>query len=120
VECTIDAAANTFCIEFQKFIDENLKLDQIHNASECLLYRKGSPAGTLAFEKDKCAPRHKSSKEFPMVVCCEHACRNHKLKLKAIGKAKKPCLFKGTEENCVHVNYGNLTGSWMDREITEN
>jgi hypothetical protein len=54
-----DAAADTFCIEFQKFVpEENLKLDQICIANESGSYWKGLPTRTLAFERENCAPRH--------------------------------------------------------------
>jgi hypothetical protein len=48
------------------------------------------PTRTLAFERQKCAPRHKSSKECLTVMYCGNAFGNHKLKLIVIGKAKKP------------------------------
>jgi hypothetical protein len=51
-------------------------------------YWKGLPIRTLTFEKQKCAPGHKSSKECLTVICCGNASRNHKLKLVETGKAK--------------------------------
>jgi hypothetical protein len=48
-------------------------------------YWKGLPTRTLVSEKQKCGPRHKSSKERLTVICCGNA---YKLKL-VIGKAKK-------------------------------
>jgi hypothetical protein len=41
-----------------------------------------------------------------MVKCCGNASRNHKLKL-VIGKAKIPQSVKGTEANCIPVQYYN-------------
>uniref|UniRef100_H3AHU5 HTH CENPB-type domain-containing protein n=1 Tax=Latimeria chalumnae TaxID=7897 RepID=H3AHU5_LATCH len=34
-----------------------------------------------------------------------------------VGKAKKPCLFKGTETSTLPVSYFNQKGAWMDRSI---
>jgi hypothetical protein len=74
-----DAAASAFCLEFQKFVqEENLKLNPIHSADESQLYWKGSPTRTPAFERENCALRHKSSEECLMVVCCGNASGNHK------------------------------------------
>lgn len=44
-------------------------------------YWKGFPIGTLVFERQKCAPEYKSSKEGFMVMCSGNASRNPKLKL---------------------------------------
>jgi hypothetical protein len=82
-------------------------------------YRKGLPTRTLTFERQKCAPRHKSSEERLMVMCCENTSGNHKLKLVVIGKSKKPRLLKGTKANCIPVHY-NQNGARMVREIFEN
>jgi hypothetical protein len=58
-----DVAANTFHMEFQKFVqEENLNPDQICNGNVSGLYWKGLPTRTLGFERQKCAPEHKSSK----------------------------------------------------------
>jgi hypothetical protein len=51
-------------------------------------YWKSLP--TVVFERQKCAPRHKSSKQCLMVMCCGNASRSHKLKLVVTRKAKKP------------------------------
>jgi hypothetical protein len=83
-------------------------------------YWKGLPTRTLAFERQKCAPRLKSSKECLMVMCCGNASGNHKLKMVVIGKAKTPQSFKGTKANCIPVHYYNQKGAWKDREIFEN
>jgi hypothetical protein len=45
------------------------------------------------FERQKCAPEYKSSKEHLTGVCCGNALRNHKLRLVVLGKAKKPQFF---------------------------
>jgi endonuclease III len=52
-------------------------------------YWKGLPTRTLAFVRQKCAPRHKSSKECLMDMCCGNASGSHKLKRTLIRKAKK-------------------------------
>jgi hypothetical protein len=78
---------------------------------------KGLPTRTFVFERQNCAPRHKSSKECLMVVCYRNASGNHKLKLVVIGKAKKPRLFKGTEANCIPVLHYYHNRAWMDKEI---
>jgi hypothetical protein len=86
-----DAAADMFCIEFQKFVhEENLKPDEIYNADTPELYWKRLPTRTLLSERQKRVSGHKSSKERLMVMCCGNASGNHKLKLAVIGKAKKP------------------------------
>jgi hypothetical protein len=51
-------------------------------------YWKHLWTGTLAFERPKCAPGHKSSKECLTVMCCGNASGDHKLKLVVIGEAK--------------------------------
>jgi hypothetical protein len=43
----------------------------------------------LAFERQKCTFRYKSSKECLTVMCCGNAPGNHKLKQVVTGKAKK-------------------------------
>jgi hypothetical protein len=60
-------------------------------------YWKGLPTRTVVFERQKCAPRHKSSKEHLTVMCCGNTSGNHKLKLVVIGKAKQTQSFKGTK-----------------------
>jgi hypothetical protein len=74
-------------------------------------YWKGLPTRTLAFERQKCAHRHKSSKERLVVMCSGNATRSHKLKLEVIGKAKKPKSFKDNETNCIPVHYYNQKGA---------
>jgi hypothetical protein len=75
-----DVAADMFRLEFHKFVqEENLKLDQMYNADEYGSYWKGLPTSTLAFEREKCAPGHKLSKECLTVMCCGNASGNHKL-----------------------------------------
>jgi hypothetical protein len=55
--------------EFQKLAhEENLKLDQVYNTDMSGLYWKGLPTRTLTYEIEKCATRHKSSKE-PLQSC---------------------------------------------------
>jgi hypothetical protein len=77
-----DAAANMSHTEFQKFLQEEyLKPDQMYSADESGLIWKGLPARTLVFGREKCAPRHKSSKEHLRVLSCGNTSRDHKLKL---------------------------------------
>jgi hypothetical protein len=90
-----------------------LKLDQIYNVDESGLYWKGLPTRTLEFQKEKCAPNHKSSKAHLTVICCGNACGNHKMKPVVIGKARKPQLQKGTEENCFSIHYYTQKGAWI-------
>jgi hypothetical protein len=107
-----------FHMKFQKFVqEENLKPDQIYSADQSGSYWKGLPTRTLVFERHKCAPGHKSSKERHMVMCCGNASENHKLKFIVVRQAKKPQSFKGTEANCIPVHYYNQKGAWTDREI---
>jgi hypothetical protein len=56
-------------------------------------YWKGLPTTTLAFERQKSAPRHKSSKEHVTVMCCGNVSGNHKLEV--IGKAIKTMIVQG-------------------------
>jgi hypothetical protein len=72
-----------------------LKPDQIYNTDESGLYWKGLPTRTLVFEREKCAPGHKSSEERLTVICCGNASGNHKLKLVAIGKLEKNAIVQG-------------------------
>jgi hypothetical protein len=51
-------------------------------------YWKGLLTRTLVFERQKCAPGHKSCKECIAVMCCGNASGNHKLKLVVTGKSK--------------------------------
>jgi hypothetical protein len=62
----------------------------MYKADEPGLHWKGLPTRTPAFEREKCAPRHKSFKECLMVMCCGNVSGNHRLKFVVIGKAKKP------------------------------
>jgi hypothetical protein len=52
-------------------------------------YWKDLPATTLAFERRKCVPGHKLSKERLTVMCFGNKCGNNKVKLKVIEKSKK-------------------------------
>ncbi|XP_054709228.1 jerky protein homolog-like [Uloborus diversus] len=57
-------AAENFKKEFKQFLmKENLSYEQVYNADESGLNWKCLPTRTLAFEKERQAPRHKSSKE---------------------------------------------------------
>jgi hypothetical protein len=68
------------------------------------LYWTGLPTRTPAFERQKCAHRHKSSKEHLMVMCCVNASGNHKLKRVVIGKDKKVMIIQGTKANCTFLS----------------
>jgi hypothetical protein len=54
---------------------------------------KGIPRRTLMFERQKCAPRHKSSDECLRDICCGNATGSYKLKLVLIGKIKKKSMI---------------------------
>jgi hypothetical protein len=43
---------------------------------------KGLPTRTPVFEKQKCGPGHKSSREHIMVMCSGNTSRNHKLNVR--------------------------------------
>lgn len=89
--------AKKFVAEFNNFFTaENLLPEQICNADESGLYWKCLPSKTLAFQKEKSAPGHKSSKERLTIMTCSNVTGSKKLKLVVIGKAKKPQSFKGT------------------------
>jgi hypothetical protein len=77
-------------------------------------YWKGFPTKTLAFERHKCVPGHKTSKECLMVMCCENATKNHKLKFVLIRNAKKPQSVQGTDTKCIPVHYYNQNGAWIN------
>jgi hypothetical protein len=51
-------------------------------------YQKGLPTEALAFQRQKCVPKHKLSKEYLIVMCCRNACRKHKFKLVATENPK--------------------------------
>jgi hypothetical protein len=51
-------------------------------------YWKGLPTRTLAFQRQKCAPSHKSFKEHLMTICYGNKPRNHKMKLVVTGQPK--------------------------------
>lgn len=91
-------AAEKFVAEFNNFVTaENLLPEQILNADGSGLYWKCLPSKTLAFQKEKSAPGHKSSKERLTITTCSYFTGSKKLQLVVIGKAKKPRSFKGTE-----------------------
>jgi len=56
-------AGDVFYKEFQKFIEENLQLDQIHNAHQIELHWKALPTKTLTLVNEESPPEIKSSKE---------------------------------------------------------
>ncbi|XP_064421026.1 jerky protein homolog-like [Latimeria chalumnae] len=113
-----ETSANEFRSYFQEFTErENLQPEQIYNADETGLFWKCLPTRTLAFERERSAPGHKSSKERITVMCCANATGSHKIKLCVVGKAKKPRSFKGTETSTLPVSYFNQKGAWMDRSI---
>jgi hypothetical protein len=67
--------------QLQKFmLEEKLKSDQIYSADNCALYWKGLLTRTLAFEKEKYLPGHKSSEECFTVMNQANASGNHKMK----------------------------------------
>lgn len=114
-------AASEFATNFQNFIaDANLKHDQIYNADESGLFWKCMPTKTLAFQTERGAPGHKSSKERLTVMCCANASGTYKLKLCVVGKAKNPRSFKGTAKSNLPVTYYNQKAAWMDRVIFKN
>jgi hypothetical protein len=88
-----------------------LILDKIYKADESGLYWKGLPTRTLAYEREKWASRHKSSKEHLVIMCCGNASGYHKLEFVATEKAKKPWLFTGIEASCIHIHYYNQKGA---------
>jgi hypothetical protein len=91
-----DAPADMFRVEFKKFVhEENLKPDNVYNADESGLHWEGLPARNLAFERQKCAPGHKSRKERLPDICNGNVSGNHKLK--PVMFAKRTLSFKGNE-----------------------
>jgi hypothetical protein len=60
---------------------------------------------------------HKSSKERLTVMCCSNVSGTQKLKLAVVGKANKPCSFKGTEASKLPVHYFNQKEAWMNRHL---
>ena len=49
-------AGDVFYKEFQKFIEENMQPDQIHNADQIRLHWKGLPTKTLTLVNEDSAP----------------------------------------------------------------
>lgn len=87
--------AEKFVAEFNNFVTaENLLPEQIFNGDESGLYWKCLPLKTLAFQKEKNAPGHKSSKERLTIMTCSNVTGSKKLKLVVIGKAKKPRVIQ--------------------------
>jgi hypothetical protein len=62
---------------------------------------------TFGFEKQKCVPGHKSSKEQLVVISCGNGSRNHKMKFVPTEKTKKSQLFNDTKANCIPAHYYN-------------
>lgn len=113
-------AAEKFVAEFNSFVTaENLLSEQIFNADESGLYWKCLPSKTLAFQKEKSASGHKSSKERLTTMTCSNVTGSKKLKLVVIGKAKKPRSFKGTEVKNLPVHYFNQKKGWMNQVISQ-
>lgn len=111
-------AADDFQQEFETLVSkEDLSFEQIYNADESGLFWKCLPTRTLAFECERQAPGHKSSKERYTIMSCSNATGSHKLRLAVIGKAKKPRSFKGTRADNLPVDYFNQTRGWMDQSI---
>lgn len=111
-------AAEIFKTEFKNLLKkENLSYEQVYNADESGLNWKCLPTRTLAFEEERGAPGHKSSKERYTVMTCSNVTGNHKLKLVVIGKAKKPRSFKGTRADNLPVHYFNQRKAWMNQDI---
>jgi hypothetical protein len=77
------------------------------------------PVRTLAFERQKCAAGHKSSKEHLTVISCGNSFGNHELKLVATVRAKKPWSFKGAKVYFIPVHYYKQKGAWIDRGCFE-
>ena len=105
-------------MEFKCIISRHhLVPSQVYNADETRLYWKCLPTKTLAAAEEKSAPGHKSSKERITLLCCANASGENKLKMAAVGKAKSPRSFKGTEVKCLPVDYYNNKSAWMTRDI---
>jgi hypothetical protein len=68
------------------------------------LYWKRLTTRTLAFQNEKQAPGHKSSKERLTAMCCSNASGTHKLTPVVIGKAKRPRSFKGTVASSLPIH----------------
>lgn len=101
-------AAEKFVAEFNNFVTtENLLSEQIFNADESGLYWKCLPSKTLAFQKEKSVPGHKSSNERLTIMTCSNVTGSKKLRLVVIGKAKKPQSIKGNEAKNLPVHYFN-------------
>lgn len=99
-------AAEDFKNDFQEFLkSEELSHEQVYNADESGLYWKCLPTRTLAFERERQAPGHKTSKERVTIMSCSNVTGTHKLRLVVIGKAKKPRSFKGTRAENLPVHY---------------
>ncbi|PNF43064.1 Jerky protein homolog-like [Cryptotermes secundus] len=112
------SASDQFCTNFDSFVkSENLLPEQIYNADETGLYWKCLPTRTLAFQNERQAPGHKSSKERLTVLCCSNASGTHKLIPVVIGKAKRPRSFKGTVASSLPIHYFNQKVAWMNRAI---
>lgn len=111
-------AAVDFQHEFEEFVlKEDLSFEQIYNADESGLFWKCLPTRTLAFESERQAAGHKSSKERITIMSCSNATGGHKLRLLVIGKSKKPRSFKGTRAENLPVDYFNQKKGWMDQKI---
>lgn len=111
-------AAENFKTDFEQFLQsEGISYEQVYNADESGLLWKCLPTRTLAFESERQAPGHKSSKERITIMTCSNATGSQKLKLVVIGKSKKPRSFKGTRAENLPVHYFNQKKGWMDQQI---
>ncbi|XP_050523014.1 jerky protein homolog-like [Daktulosphaira vitifoliae] len=113
-----EQAAEDFKIKFEQFLQkEKISYEQLYSADESGLFWKCLPTRTLAFESERHAPGHKSSKERLTIMTCSNATGSQKLKLVVIGKSKKPRSFKGTRAENLPVHYFNQKKAWINQEI---
>lgn len=111
-------AAENFKTDFEQLLQsEGICYEQLYNADESGLLWKCLPTRTLAFDSERQAAGHKSSKERITIMTCSNATGSHKLKLVVIGKSKKPRSFKGTRAENLPVHYFNQKKAWMDQQI---
>lgn len=111
-------AADNFKHDFAEFVlSEELSYEQIYNADESGLFWKCLPTRTLAFESERQAAGHKSSKERITIMSCSNAAGSHKLRLLVIGKSLKPRSFKGTRAENLPVDYFHQKKGWMNQQI---
>lgn len=89
--------------------------EQIYNADETGLVYKSLNQRTLVARNERTAAGRKVFKERITVMPCVNSTGNHKIRLMAIGKSKKPRCFQGISLPDIH--YRASKNAWQTRAL---